>query len=270
MASKTRFKIACACDLDIITQSRFSAVISEYQRRYNKKDSEMYLAQFVTRKLAPDAKVEVIEGYTNLSSGAFTTEIVSSSANDHIGHGTTCEEVIVYYIDANGAPAHEHVAMHATNGTTHVHWTTAHKRVIGMEASVGTPAGNITMNKVGDVGTCYCTIVAGDIYSITATMWCGLGWNMAIVSLISSIVFSPSATPPAYGDFANVYVDANATVTDAVIVTHDNCGKNIIDPAPLLPVAGVAAGSYISIQHESTHTDVNVEVTENVTYLLWK
>jgi len=34
-----------------------------------------------------------------------------------------------------------------------------------------------------------------------------------------------------------------------------------------LPITGEG---YISIQHESTHTDVNVVVTHDITYLLYK
>jgi len=267
MASNAKWKIMNLEDLDIIEAAKFEKLISEFRRRSGKRDDQMIFAKFEVTQVLPNALADIIEGYTNAFDSIATTtlHILSSDADDTVG-GAGCEGVHLVYIKGNviydtlyplAGTAHSHI----NNGT----WD----RLIGMYVDLTTtvvPQGNIILD-VHLTGTVYCTIVAGDTYSITSKMWVPSGWKMAVVDLVPLITIVGAASP-LLTDGSNVGINVNGTVQSRSVLP-ENIGRPFADPMPLnLPLAGEA---YICLQHSQLDTDATaVTQTLNMTCMLWQ
>ena len=148
-------------------------------------------------------------------------------------------------------------------------------RIVGMEIvasenaavpAVVVPVGNIIID-VHATGTVYCTIVAGDIYSITSKIWIPEGWSGACVSLVPTFEIANGASP-VFANGTNIALDDNGTLKKIRAVTPENDGREFAQPMPFdLPVEGE---KYLGIAHETLDTDANLTETIDVTYLLWK
>lgn len=272
MASSARFSIG---DPNIIQSAKIKALAEQLNGRGGFR-GRIKVATFEVTQEAPDVAAEIIEGYTNIADdldcATDLIHVVSSDADDD-WEGVGAQAVRIWYLQDGDI----YSADFDLDGQVHVHLAALGTidRIIGMEiiASVNAavpavivPQGDITID-VHATGTVYCTIVAGDLYSITATMWVPEGWNMAIASLIPALTKAPAAE--AIGDNGiNVYIDINGTVTKGQIISLQNSGRDLESPTPFdLPLAGEG---YISLLHDSVNTGANLTPTHTVTYLLWE
>jgi hypothetical protein len=244
-------------------------------REMGKKASEIILARFKVTQALPNALADIEEGYTNVANNldcaTDLVHVLSSDADDkHDGAGA--QAVRIWYIKSGAISS----ADFDLEGATHVHLASLGTidRIIGMEVigsvngtnAVVVPQGNIIID-VHAGGTVYCTIVAGDLYSITSKMWVPTGYTMAAIEIIPLITIVEAAGP-LLTDGSNVGININGTVHSRSVLP-ENIGRPFVMPMPFdKPLAGEA---YICLQHSQLDTDATA-VTETliVTYCLVK
>jgi len=230
---------------------------------------DIWVAHFEVTQALPNALADIIEGYTDAfdSINTVTTAIhIESSDADDTDGGAGCEGVHIVYIKGNeitdtlfptAGAAHSEVV----DGT----WD----RLIGMYVDLATtvvPQGNITLKNHAETAV-YCTIIAGDTYSITSKMWVPSGYEGLVVSVVPLYTIVEAAGP-LLTDGSNVGININGTVQSRSVLP-ENIGRALVDPMPFnLPLDGEA---YICLQHSQLDTDATAMTqTLNADYLIYK
>jgi hypothetical protein len=249
-------------------------ILEELDKRAGYTGSHL-VAQFEMTQALPNALADMEEGYTNIANdldcATDLIHVLSSDADDkHDGAGA--QAVRIYYLQSGDV----YYADYDLEGATHVHLAALGTidRLIGMKiigsvngtGAVVVPQGNIIID-IHAGGTVYCTIVAGDLYSITTKMWVPEGWSMVIASCVPLQTIAEAAAP-LLSDGMNVGVNVNGTVQSRSILPQ-NIGKDFCEPQPFnQPLEGEG---YICLQHSQLDTDATAcTATQNVLYLLYE
>lgn len=229
---------------------------------------DIIVGHFEVTQEMPNALADIIEGYTDAFDSVDTTtlHVESTDTDDDVG-GAGCEGVHIVYIGSD----HEFYDLsQALDGTSHSHinqgtWD----RLIGMYVDLSetlVPQGTVTLKNHAETAV-YCTIVAGDQYSITSEMWVPSGYNGVVASLVPLYTIVEAAAP-VLTDGSNVGVNVNGTVQSRS-VRPENIGRPFADPMPFnIPLEGEG---YICLQHSQLDTDADAMTqTLNMECLLYK
>ena len=263
MASSARWRVG---DPNIVQDAVLEKVLGALNRRGGFRGKYKVFQCEVTQAL-PNALADIIEGYTDAWVAADTADIhIESTDADDTAAGAGCTGVhLVYWQDGD-----IYDALIATAGAAHSHLALGTiDEIIGMYVDLAVtlvPQGIITLKNHAESAV-YCTIVAGDTYSITSKMWSAAGWNMAVVSCVPLIAIVEAAAP-LLSDGCNVGINVNGTVQSRSVLP-ENIGREFAEPMPFnLPLAGAG---YICLQHSQLDTDATaVTATQNVMILLWE
>lgn len=233
------------------------------------------VAQFEVTQALPNALADIEEGYTNIADDLdCATDLihVASSSADDDWNGAGAQAVRIYYLQGGEVLSVDY----NLDGQVHVHLAALGTidRIIGMEIiaspdavtpAVVVPVGNITID-VHATGTVYCTIVAGDLYSITTKMWVPTGWSMVVIQMVSLITIAEAAAP-LLADGMNVGINVNGKVESRSMLPQ-YIGEFTKAMPFNLPLEGEA---YICVQHSQLDTDATACTGfQCVLYLLYE